>query len=548
MFESPRPSSTPLPPLRRNTTRLLAALTCAALLAGCGPGELSRRELLPWVQRPQPGVVVFLVDGLPPRLVEQGCAEGWLPNIAARFRDRGTRVQHCVTCVPSITYAVLTTLTTGTSPPTHGILGNRWFDPEQALFRNYCLIKSYDWVDRDHGVPTLYERLRPGTSATIQTVHRRGATQIIPNWATSGVMWYFENYTAVDKLTATTLDEVILGANLRARWPNLVLFYFPGMDSVGHVYGITSRKFYRGMAHADYQVGRVCAWLERAGLLDSTYLILLSDHGMVDVAPDGHIDLLAALRAAGRNPTDEMRQDGPRAGRRAFYSQFDTVVNAHDGRRASVFLRDAAGWETRPAPAAVEQALADAQPWNLTGIDLAACWAGPDEVVLRAPRGTSRIVQRPPADGLEFAYQPGDDDVLGYLDDPDVAAFVAAGFHDSRAWLAATADQRIPDVVPQLGPLLSHRRSGEVVLFPRPGYSFVVERGGHGGVDRDEMLMTFYVAGPGVPAGGVIEHARAVDFVPTVLDLLNVADRAGLEGVALPVRARPAAQSVETGR
>ena len=565
-------------------------LLALGLTNGCGPGQPSRWNLRPTVERPRPAVVVFLVDGLPPRFVEWGCADGSLPNIRRRFCDGGVRVERATTSVPAITYAAIATLLTGVGPGRHQIVGNRWFDPDARLFRNYATIEHYRDVNTDFETPTIYERIDPAASVSVQAAHRRGVTKNIANWALSGTMWFFGDFTAVDKLTASSIWRITRWANRQGRWPTLLTLYFPGLDSVGHEVSPSSTKFRWAVWHADWQVGRVCDWLERQGLLETTYLVLVSDHGMIDVRPEGFIDLVALVRDGwGRRVTDEMRQDGSFEQRARFYDAFDTVVAHQDGRGASLHFRGPAGWDTPPSPDLVEAVLhsppEDLRLWNIRGVELVAYLASTNgepvgtgvfgdksaqqppslsgrgwgrvessdalhlrppskqaiassgrlEVVLRSAAGSARILTQPGPGGDEFAYVPDDGDVLGYLADPDLAAFVAAGFHPSRAWLAATADQRLPDVVPHLPPLLHVRRAGQVVVFAAPGYSFVREAGGHGGLDRDERLMTFLLAGPGIEPGTVIATARSVDLVPTLLDLLGVEydEDEWLEGVSL---------------
>lgn len=535
---NPAPHPWPLDRVRR---RAAGALLLAILLvAGCGHGEPSRLHLSPSVARPQPGAVIFLVDGLPPRFVEQGCAAGWLPHIAARFGDGGTRVRRATTCVPSITYAAITTILTGVSPGTHQVVGNRWFDPAAALYRDYATIRHYRSVNEDFAAPTICELIQPAASVSIQAAHHRGATENVANWAQSGVAWFFEDFTAVDKMTASALDRVIRWANSHRHWPTIVTFYFPGLDTIGHIDGPESAEFYWAMWHVDHQIGRVCAWLEREGLLDTTYLVLASDHGMLNVNPQQHIDLLSLVRDGwGRTVLDHSLQDGSEAWRRTRVDRFDTVVVHTDGRAATIQFRSAGGWSRRPTPTDVEAILTNPPDgthlWDLAGVELVAYLAAEDEAVLRSAAGEARIRRRGSGSHADFAYTPVTADVLGYADHADLSEFVAAGYHSSRAWLAATADQTLPDVVPHIVPLLHVRRAGQVVLFAQPGYSFVAENGGHGGLDRDERLATLYFAGPGIERGGTIEAARTVDIVPTLLALLGIepATDNAFEGQAL---------------
>jgi hypothetical protein len=519
--------------------RLAASLVLALVLTACGPGGPSRFDLAARTEKPNPRAIVFLVDGMPPRLVEAGCAEGWLPNIERYVRGRGTRVEHAVTAVPSITYAAIATLKTGVEPARHGILGNHWFDPQECFFRDYCQIGTYAVVDQDYDAPTIYERADPAPTATVQTVHRRGADYLVRNWALSGTMWFFRNYTAVDKLSVTSFWRIIWWANAIERWPKIVTFYFPGVDSIGHAYGPDSGQFRDSIVHADHQIGRVAEWLERQGMLERTYLVVVSDHGMSDAGSAGRIDLAAPLRDAyGRNLTTRCLQTANESARRRYFAQYDTVLDALDGRRASIHFRGSDDWQTPPREDEVERILLAPEPsdrlWQVPGVLLVAYRADAETVVLRSAAGVSTIRGERRADGWHYTYDPGDGDVLGYNGDAELAEFLAGGPQPDRAWLAVTADQEYPDIVPRLLPLLHQPRAGQVLVFPRRGYSFIAERGGHGSLHRDEMLMSLYIAGPGVPAGAVLPCARGSDLAPTLLELLQIPyDAAEFDGRSL---------------
>ncbi len=508
---------------------LRAAAPIAALLllvSGCGPGGALKVRLEPEVTRPEAGVVLFICDGMSVDLVRQGCEEGWLPNFRKRFVENGTRVEHAVTCVPSITYAILTTYATGVTPARHGVIANEWFDRRLRLWREYNVIRHYRAVNGDFCVPTIYERMQPKVSASIQNAIHRGVTKNVANWAQSGVRWFFHDYTAVDKLTATTLDYVANWANRNAVWPDLLVCYFPGLDSVGHAHGVDSDQYRTAVEHADYQVGRVCDWLEAEGLLETTTLILVADHGMTPVHDGGVIDLMRILRKdMGRRVTETPYQDASFNDRYHHFERYDTVLARSAVRFAAIHFRGRLGWNDSLAPAAV-RAILETPPegrrlWDNVGVDLVAYMSGENEIELRSPRGTARIVERPSAGGPEYRYVPAPDDVFGYLDDADLARFVAGGFHTSREWLVATREQTYPDVVPYLVPLLRAWRSGDVVLFAAHGHSFGKEKSGHGGIHRADMRIPMMFAGPGIEAGGTIDVARAVDLVPTIMQLLG---------------------------
>jgi hypothetical protein len=505
---------------------ILAASFLPVALSGCaGSGPLAV-ELRHDVLRPDPAVVLFLCDGVQPELLERGCREGWLPNIQRRFVLGGTRVEHAIAVSPAITYCATTSILTGALPGLHRIPGNRWYDPQRRLFRDYGTIRYYRAVNEDSPAPTLYERIAPRFSTSIQAAFMRGVSDNIANWAQSGVRWFFGAYTAVDALTAKTVELVASRANARRQWPDLLTCYFPGLDSVGHEHGPESAEYRAALVNLDHHVGRVCDWLESQGLLETTFLVLVSDHGMLQNDTNGYVDLFHLIRDGwGLRATDRVDQDEPLERRRRYFDRYDTVVEYQDGRCALLYFAGPGGWDERPSPELVIRRLASVpkgrELWNLSGVDVVAYLAGDDEAVLRSSRGTASVRRRGGEAGWQFCYVPDPDDVLGYLSDPELAAFVADGFHDSRAWLRATCRQEFPDIVPQIISLLHEPRAGQVIVYAAPGYTFVSQAGGHGGLRRAEMRVPLYFAGPGIKPGGSITCARQVDVVPTVLDLLG---------------------------
>ncbi len=531
---------------------VLVAIASAGLLTqltACGPGGVPRVHLRPDVARPNPRVVLFLCDGLSPDVLRDGCEAGWCPNIRRRFVEGGTRVENAITCVPSITYAVLTTYATGLVPAHHGVLANKWFDRAKRFYRNYGTIRHYRSVNGDFAAPTVYARMRPKTSVSIQNAVKRDVTQNFANWAPSGVRWFFHNYTGVDKLTASTIGDIARWSNRQGQWPHLVVCYFPAVDAVGHEFGSDSPRYRDAVAHFDTQLGRVCDWLEQEGLLERTTLILTADHGHVPI----HAGIVALANylhdELGRSVTEHAFQDGAFETRRQYYDRFDTVLVRSADRFATIYFRGASGWDERLDYESLRHLLHSPPEgkrlWNLPGVDVAAYLTGDDAAQLVSPRGSSRIERRATSAGLEYRYVPVPDDVLGYLADETLAAFVASGFHAPRQWLAATAAQSRPGVVGQLIELLHAERCGDVVVFADRGYGFEPEKGGHGGICRGDMRIPMMFAGPDIPDGGVVANASAVDLAPTILDILHVTTSAASDGISLRPALREATRPAE---
>lgn len=115
-------------------------------------------------EKPAPLLVVISVDGLRPDYVTAADAHGAkVPNLRT-FMKEGAYADGVVGVVPTITYPSHTTLVTGVWPVEHGILANTTFDPLQ---KNY---QGWYWYAEDIRVPTLWSAaaLVGRTTASVQ--------------------------------------------------------------------------------------------------------------------------------------------------------------------------------------------------------------------------------------------------------------------------------------------------------------------------------------------------------------------------------------------
>jgi predicted AlkP superfamily pyrophosphatase or phosphodiesterase len=114
--------------------------------------------------RPAPLLVMISVDGLRPDYVTQAAAHGAkVPNLT-RFMKEGAYGEGVIGVVPTVTYPSHTTLVTGVWPAKHGIWANTTFDPLQ---KNY---QGWYWYAEDIRVPTLWDAAAKAgrTTASIQ--------------------------------------------------------------------------------------------------------------------------------------------------------------------------------------------------------------------------------------------------------------------------------------------------------------------------------------------------------------------------------------------
>lgn len=552
----------------------VALVSIAVLVAGCTHDQRLAVRVADDVVRPGRAAVLITADGLDQTRLADLLATGMLPNIQRELIDRGVRVRYAVTCVPSITYANLVSMLTGRFPGHHGVLGNKWFDRYSLVLRDYTTIETYRLVDGDFLCPTIYEHLAEHVTVSVQCAARRGATRTIDNWATSGINWFFRGYAEVDKLVAMRFELIAELANRVGRWPVFIHAYFPGLDEVGHRYGADSPQYDRALTNLDRQVGRITTALRDAGVYEATYLVLVSDHGHVPIARD-HVSPVVEwfTSRAGVRVCEAVPSTGGFGKRYEAASRCDLVLINSGYRRLAAHVRGPAGWHTRAAQGALEDlagltrrtqshsvsstlraaafmprgpktsepGIPQATLWQQPGVGLVAVRLADGHVALVNRRGRAEVHRERDATGSRYRLGVLAGDPLGYLADPRVAQFVNAGWHESREWLAATADQAMPDLVPQIVEMFDSPRAGDIVVFAADGWAFSdKDHGGHGSVLARDMLVPLIFAGPEISPATSLPFARTVDIMPTLLELLGreppPADGVSLAAELLSVR------------
>lgn len=142
-----------------------------------------------------------------------------------------------------------------------------------------------------------------------------------------------------------------------------------------------------------------------------------------------------------------------------------------------------------------------------------------------------------PSQSFEFGREPG----FALPPSPVIVVYVdglhagileeerAAGRFPALARYLLDRAARVENAVTCI-PSVTYANASSMVTSILPGGHGILNRwfdrvheegGGHGGIERDEMIIPFLVAGPGIVPGHVIPSARLVDLVPTVLDLMG---------------------------
>ena len=493
----------------------------------------------------KPSVVVFLVDGVNSDIFGELLSEDKLPNIDKYFVSRGLYVPRCVANIPSVTMVNETSLVTGQFAGHHGVTGINWFDRNKCIWRNYETIAQKNTLDGDYQSATVFERLGDHTSCSLFFQAHRGATKFAENWTSAGAPFFFGWYQFVDRISLCRFELVGQIGRARGEFPRFTIAYLLAADMEAYRRGLAGSSYRQALIHADAQIGRVIKDFEAQGLLDKLVLVFASDHGMVPVK--NHLWLEKFLgNELGLNVARKRLWENTELRKRIkYYRKFSAVVTGSGDRYVGLYLRrpteKGAGasfdnWLSRPGPEDLYDYPSKRGTVDLVGQLVAQ--EAVDAVVFPVGANSVRIVRkegeievrRPSRDARVYSYHLiSGKDPLGYAE--KVAAEMLSGRgYPERTWLEATAHTEFPDLLPQMLTYFDARRAADLVIFAAPGWDLGHQwKAGHGGLRPGEMHFPLILAGPGVPRGRV-ETARAVDILPTILELLDKETDKSLDG------------------
>ena len=285
-----------------------------------------------------------------------------------------------------------------------------------------------------------------------------------------------------------------------------VFAQFPAVDGYTHQTTPDAEPVRRALRKVDATVGAVRERLARRGELESTLILVVSDHGATVVR--SHLDLASWFRGRGIPTLSHpiIWEPNPRA----------AVMIAGNGS-AMVYARPNEPREHRWPVEQLRRPDAFGSATDVIeallrepSVALAAGESAGGGVWVGSARGSARLS----VSAAGVTYQPIDGDPLG------VGGVRTATM---RGWLDATWDAAYPDAVYHIMDQFRASRTGDLVVVAREGYDFrerfeiPEHKAGHGSLIRAHMQTPVW-ASEGVPALPL----RTVDLFPAMLDWLEV--------------------------
>jgi predicted AlkP superfamily pyrophosphatase or phosphodiesterase len=259
---------------------LLAGLPAAAQQAGSG--GTNRPE-----HRDKPYVVLVSLDGFKAEYLDRLP----LPNLR-RAMQRGTRARAMVPVFPSLTFPNHYSLVTGLHPGRHGLVANRFYDP--ARRESYSIGAESKTVS-----DATWYRGEP-IWVTAETQGMVAACFFWPGSeaAIGGVRPTIWNRYDGSIQNAARVQTVLEWLSLPVeRRPHIITLYFSELDTASHARPLEAPEVEAAAVSLDRSIGQLLDGIDKLPHGKQVYLVVTSDHGMVNTSASQTIPLDRVLDA-----------------------------------------------------------------------------------------------------------------------------------------------------------------------------------------------------------------------------------------------------------
>jgi predicted AlkP superfamily pyrophosphatase or phosphodiesterase len=199
-----------------------------------------------------------------------------VPNLQA-LASRGIRAEALVPVFPTKTFPNHYTIVTGLYPENHGIVSNVIADPDfprRFTISSATARDSRWWGGEPIWVTAMRQQLRaaamfwPGSEARIGGVYPT----------------YWRPFDDSVSNTARVRQVLHWLALPEAKRPSFVTLYFSDVDHAGHRQGPDSPRVLEAVRRLDGALGQLVSGVRQLNLLDRTTFVIISDHGMSQLA------------------------------------------------------------------------------------------------------------------------------------------------------------------------------------------------------------------------------------------------------------------------
>lgn len=253
--------------------------------------------------QPAKHVVVITIDGFRPDFYREA---SWGAVNMQQMAKQGVSADGVNSIFPSLTFPNHTSIITGVRSARHGIYHNSPVSMDGSSVEWY-------WYEKDIRVKTLWDAVREegGVTASVNwpvsvgdavdynipIIKKKGLTQLAATAQYSvppGLMEEVQRYATgdLDSVSYNTNEDLLVidqnvaritGYLIRKYKPTLTTVRLSAVDHFEHLDGREGDLVARAVSGADNAIGHIIECIHRAGIADSSVVIVTGDHGFVDV-------------------------------------------------------------------------------------------------------------------------------------------------------------------------------------------------------------------------------------------------------------------------
>ncbi len=267
-----------------------------------------------FAQKPK-HVVLITIDGLRPEFYMD---PSWGAVNLQQLKAEGTSAKGVTGIFPTVTFPSHTTLLTGEKPASHGIFYNNAFQPNGPSV-------DWHWYFRDIRTRTLWDAVRDAGLKSgsvlwpvsvgapidynipdIWLIGNSDRLELTSRHVTPQGLWQEVQDNATGKLQPNdfNLDKDYLSMDdnvarmaayiLRTYKPAFTTVHLPAVDHAEHADGRDGAQVRRAVAGVDRNIRTIVEALDKAGIRETTAIIITGDHGFVDRTTNFYPNVLLA--------------------------------------------------------------------------------------------------------------------------------------------------------------------------------------------------------------------------------------------------------------
>lgn len=214
-----------------------------------------------------PRFIVIGVDGLSPDGVDKA-----LTPVMDRFMIEGSYTLKARAVMPTSSSPNWASMIMGAGPEQHGVTSNDWQPDKFEIAPTFA---------GPSGIfPTIFAVLREQRPAAVSGVFH--------DWNDFGRLFERELVTKIEDSEGPTNAVRHAVRWFREAKPGFLFIHLDHVDHAGHEFGHGTPEYYAAVEVADRLIGEVIAMLEELQLLNTTTVLVTSDHGGINKGHGGN--------------------------------------------------------------------------------------------------------------------------------------------------------------------------------------------------------------------------------------------------------------------